>query len=786
LRRSRATATVCLMLLAATAADRLVAGVLTESGREALAAAEAAEMVDAIIVMEERTDAALAKAMPREVGSRLRALAARSQRPLLAALDDLQRRGEVGRVTRLPIINGVALSGTRRAILEISTRPDVGYICADTKYRLPPIVPARGPVRAQASAVDWNISAIKADAAWTDFGLRGEGMVVGNIDTGVNAAHPCLVPNYRGGTNSWFDPIGGSPGPYDVYGHGTATISGAVGNDPAAAFYGVAPNAQFIVAKGYGDDGSSSASDLLACAAWMLDPDGDPATADMPDAVNNSWGAGQADPWFVLAIEAWHAAGIYPVFAAGNDGPDPGTIVTPADYLNVLAVGATTSSNVIANWSSRGPATWNGVDYLKPDLVAPGSGVRVARASGGYIPSVGGTSFACPHVSGAAALIFQKQPALSHGDVMILLENTAVDLGPSGPDCDYGYGLLDVHAALAGVPNLPPQLAFIGTTGYEADGVRPDVGDPRSTGFRFGVRYSDPDGDPPTTIGVRIERNGTTVRVLDLTTPVSSPDYRSGVRFHVRARLSPGHYRYRFFARGGGQKAIGEAAGWQIGPAVRCPPRLDWTGGVGYETDGCEPEIGAALSTLFEFRVKVSDTEGVAPHYVKVALRRDGEPWKELDMSPRSGGSDRAGRVYKRRARLPVGRYAYRFSAEDDDGMAVGPATQWQRWLFVWPAPPAPFHVAAMATPTCAGTEITVRLSAPGALTCRILNVAGRPVRTICLSRDCAAGIHRLPWDLRDASGLPVPGGAYLVEAVARDPSGAKARALSACPVTRR
>ena len=171
-----------------------------------------------------------------------------------------------------------------------------------------------------------------------------------------------------------------------------------------------------------GANGVGQAGALLAAGQWMTDPDGNPATADQPSVINNSWAAGSADDtWFRPMIKRWLDLGIVPVFAAGNTGADgPGTVASPAAYPEAVAVGAMDDDFTIPSFSGRGPIVWKNSDgqgpaagtvLAKPDLVAPGVGIA-STVPRGY-DTYSGTSMASPHVAGVAALLRQLNPALS-------------------------------------------------------------------------------------------------------------------------------------------------------------------------------------------------------------------------------------------------------------------------------------------------------------------------------------------------------------------------------------
>ena len=139
------------------------------------------------------------------------------------------------------------------------------------------------------------------------------------------------------------------------------------------------------------------------------------------------------------------AAGILPVFSAGNNGPGAGTIGAPASLAQSLAVGAVSSGDLVADFSSRGPSPLT--NETKPDVAAPGVAVRSAVPGNGYA-AFNGTSMAAPHVSGAAALMLAADPTIDIDTLELLLIETALDLGPAGPDPDYGHGRIDAFAAV--------------------------------------------------------------------------------------------------------------------------------------------------------------------------------------------------------------------------------------------------------------------------------------------------------------------------------------------------
>ena len=305
------------------------------------------------------------------------------------------------------------------------------------------------------SPAEWNMAEIGAPDLW-DLGHTGEGVVVAAMDCGVDPNHPDLAAQWRGGTNSWFDPHGEHAAPHDADGHGTGVMGLIVGGDAGGAAIGVAPGAQWIAVKLFDDEGNASTSDAHAGFQWLLDPDGDPLTDDAPDVVNNSWhevsSVGGCSTEFQADLRALRAAGISVVFSAGNAGPAAHSGVSPANLPEGFAVGSVDDAYVIEGSSGRGPS---GCDLsVYPEVVAPG--VRVLSADitfGGIFPdsytNLTGTSFAAPHAAGTMALLRGAFPSATVAELESALKQTGLDLGASGPDDTYGYGLVDVSEAFA-------------------------------------------------------------------------------------------------------------------------------------------------------------------------------------------------------------------------------------------------------------------------------------------------------------------------------------------------
>lgn len=320
-----------------------------------------------------------------------------------------------------------------------------------------------------------SLQMIKADKAWMK--TRGEGVVVANIDTGVDFLHPQIKNKYRGfdatlKTTSheynWYEPDAVVPFPHDVHGHGTHTLGTIVGEN-----IGVAPGAKWIAARGCGVE-QCKERELLAAAQWVMcptDSKGENPRCDLgADVINNSWGGGVTDEasltWFSAASQAWTEAGMIPIFAMGNSGPGCGTAGTPGDLTNVIGVGAIDEKGSLTFFSSRGPGSdHNGHAVMKPDLVAPGQAIiSCKRGATGELIAMSGTSMASPHVAGAAALFLSIRPDLTFTEFRdFLLQSANQDdlihpamgeiscggiLWNKFPNYHYGHGLLDLERSI--------------------------------------------------------------------------------------------------------------------------------------------------------------------------------------------------------------------------------------------------------------------------------------------------------------------------------------------------
>src|SRR5450432_3655157 len=333
--------------------------------------------------------------------------------------------------------------------------------------------------------VEWGVMNVNAPAVWA-MGFTGQGMVVGDLDTGQRWTHIALKPKYRGWNGTvadhnfnWHDAIhsgGGNCGantvaPCDDNGHGTHTAGTTVGDDGAGNQVGVAPGAKWIGCRNM-DQGAGTPATYTECFQFMIAPtdlagnNANPALR--PHVLNNSWTCPASEGCVTRAeletiVNNTQAAGIFVEASAGNSGSGCSSVSdAPAIYSASFSTGAIDSTNTLASFSSRGPSTYYSPNLLKPNVSAPGVGVRSSYGSGDSTYAIlSGTSMAGPHVVGVVALLWSARPSLLRNiaATKTLLQNSAnpavtVSAQTCGgipstqiPNNSFGYGRVDALAA---------------------------------------------------------------------------------------------------------------------------------------------------------------------------------------------------------------------------------------------------------------------------------------------------------------------------------------------------
>jgi serine protease len=639
----------------------------------------------------------------------------------------------------------------------------------------------------------WHLTKIGCPVAWDTIRGRAK-VIVALIDTGVAfkdlPGHP-QAPDLAGTTfvSPW-DAVDGDTEPVDDENHGThvcGTIAQTTNNGLGVA--GVAPLTSIMPLRSLGPGGGSHAQFADACHY---------AADNGAHLINYSAGGSHSETKYEGVTYAY-GKGVLICAAMGNDGTLDSDYAYPARYPEVIGVAASTLTDQRAYYSNYGSDV---------DLTGPGGDTSVDSDSNGFPdgvvqntfpagnPAGGfdyvymmGTSMATPHVTGAAALVyaelFRRGETPTRDQVRGILERTAQDLGDPGLDQYFGYGLVRADLALASLDLNPPTLDWVGSSAYDGDGVNPDKAAPDAL-FSFRVKYTDSEGDEPVTALLQVQRltcdGWETYREKTLTAKYGQ--ITTGRVYGASARLPNYVYRYRFAMADATGPATGAPSDWTLGPMVLGTPFLCWEGSSGFVKDGVKPNSGAP-ETQFEFRVSYRDSRGNSPKTRNLLIRRNGSLYETVPMTAGSGLLQ-TGKVFSAQVPLGAGTYEYRFDFVDASGPATGPPTKWKAGPTVTSAGGAMQVTAVSAAATrSGGAQVVFTLSTEASVTIRVLNIAGRPVRTLAQERPCASGLNSLLWDGRSDAGLAAPAGAYLVSVQARNNSGAESRAVAVLPLRR-
>jgi subtilisin family serine protease len=307
------------------------------------------------------------------------------------------------------------------------------------------------------TTLDQSVPQIGAPAAWKS-GYTGKGVRVAVVDTGIDSTHPDFKGQVVAAKNFTTGPAG------DGFGHGTHVASTIAGTAAASngKYKGVAPDAKLVDAKVCDNDGGCEDSAILAGLEWAV-------VQQKARVVNVSLGGldgPEVDPIEAAVNRLTAQTGALFVVAAGNDGPEVGSVNSPGSADAALTVGAVDKKDALADFSSRGPRV--GDSGIKPDVTAPGVGIVAAKAKysvigdpvgKGYL-SLDGTSMATPHTAGAAALLMQQHPSWKATELKAALMTTAKHLDGLTP-YEQGAGRIDVaNAVTDSVLPVPGSLSF--------------------------------------------------------------------------------------------------------------------------------------------------------------------------------------------------------------------------------------------------------------------------------------------------------------------------------------
>jgi thermitase len=286
------------------------------------------------------------------------------------------------------------------------------------------------------STYQWNLPAIETGQGW-NLSKGSKDVIIGVVDTGVQASHPDLQGKLLKGYNA----VTKGSTPDDDVGHGThvtGIIGALVNNGEGVA--GISWYNKILPVKALDNSGAGTTYTVAEGIIWAAD--------NGAKVINLSLG-NYADSQFLHdAIKYAYDRDIVLVSASGNDNTErPGY---PAAYPEVLAVAATNASHERASFSNYG-------DYV--DVAAPGESIASTYPDSQYA-ALSGTSMASPHVAALAGLVRSLNPNLTNKEVMDLLTKNAVDLGTPGHDKYYGWGQVDIYKTLqaASGNTVPLQL----------------------------------------------------------------------------------------------------------------------------------------------------------------------------------------------------------------------------------------------------------------------------------------------------------------------------------------
>jgi serine protease AprX len=392
--------------------------------------------------------------------------------------------------------NMIVATADRSLVDKLAARADVARVDsnAPTRWIEDPVVGKFGVTTREVNAptaVEWGVANVNAPAVWA-LGFTGQGIVIGNQDTGMRWSHNALKSKYRGWNGvtadhnfNWHDSIhsgGGSCGanavePCDDQGHGTHTTGTTVGDDGAGNQVGVAPGAKWIGCRNM-DQGNGTPATYTECFQFFIAPTdlagNNPNASLRPHVINNSWSCPASEGCVTRAeleaiVQNTQAAGIFVAVSAGNGGPGCSTVADPPSIYNEsFSTGAVDINNTLASFSSRGPSTFYTPNILKPNISAPGVNVRsTLRTSDTSYGNNSGTSMASPHVAGVVALLWSARPNLVRNiaQTKVILQSSAnpgVIVNPAQtcggttstdiPNNSFGYGRVDVLAAYNAAP----------------------------------------------------------------------------------------------------------------------------------------------------------------------------------------------------------------------------------------------------------------------------------------------------------------------------------------------
>lgn len=310
-------------------------------------------------------------------------------------------------------------------------------------FTLPPYK-VKKVVLSVSETIDWGLDMFAIPSFWKQ--TKGKDIKIAVLDTGVAFHHPDIasaVEDVRDFTDS-------QAGPSDLQGHGTHVAGIIAARENSRGLVGVAPLAQLLIGKVLGDNGYGTDESVARGIRWAID--------QRANVISMSLGSLSPSERIYEAIKAAIDEGIFVICAAGNEGPDLGTVSYPGAYDETVSVGSIDRNQRVPYYSSRGKEV---------DIVAPGDDILSTYPPNTFAV-LSGTSMATPFVSGVVALMLAKHrdfggktPVRNQKDLIEHLSKTAIDAGPIGFDPHYGFGLINPKDLLGTSSSPSPSSDYV-------------------------------------------------------------------------------------------------------------------------------------------------------------------------------------------------------------------------------------------------------------------------------------------------------------------------------------
>lgn len=329
----------------------------------------------------------------------------------------------------LPSIQAIAASFSQPIAKELVTQPPIRYVEEDDPVSI-----------SEQQTVDWGVRSTNAPMIWKN-GLKGKGVKVAVIDTGIYTKHPDLE------VTKGFSVVGYTDSFEDDNGHGTKVAGIVAAKNNSFGIVGMAPDVDLYVVKAFDESGDGYHSNLIKAIDW--------AVKQKVDIINLSVGSSTYSKGLLTAVNDAYDKGVLIVAAAGNGGNLEGKgdqVEFPAAFESAIAVAAIDRYDRRAGFSATGPQI---------EVAAPGVKVLTTSLSGEY-EYASGTSLAAPHVTGHLALLKQAYPKLRASELRELLHAQTIDLTGEGRNRYLGYGKIELPSELTiQEDNTPPSIGFL-------------------------------------------------------------------------------------------------------------------------------------------------------------------------------------------------------------------------------------------------------------------------------------------------------------------------------------